>query len=148
MRVAFVLAILLASLFYTYHAFTGLDFLSAAGRLGPGFFPRLVGSSLVLACLWSLATDLPRAREDDTASEFRPLVGVVAALSALLIVLFGLLGGTLAMGLFLLLALSVLNRGRHLQNLAVAVAVPVAIHLLFDVWLGATMPEGRLPLPS
>ncbi len=51
MRLAFLLAILLASCFYTYVAFTDFSFLSRTGRLGPGFFPRLIGIGLIGFCL-------------------------------------------------------------------------------------------------
>ena len=45
---------------------------------------------------------------------------------------------------FLLATLTVLNRGRHVQNLAVAVLLPTAIYLLFDVWLNAAIPRGMI----
>ena len=43
MRLAFTAAILCLAVLYTYWAFADLSFLSSAGRLGPGFFPRIVG---------------------------------------------------------------------------------------------------------
>jgi hypothetical protein len=43
--------------------------------------------------------------------------------------------------------LAVLNRGRHVQNALLAVALPVGAYLLFKVWLNAAMPRGILPLP-
>ncbi len=49
--------------------------------------------------------------------------------------------------MFLLVTLSILNRGHLLQNVAIAVALPAAIYFLFDAWLNAAMPEGVLPLP-
>jgi hypothetical protein len=144
MRVAFLLALLAASLFYGWIAFTQLDFLGVTGRLGPGFFPRIIATALVAVCLLSLPADLARMREDDVRSAWWPTVSVVAALSAGMIVLFTLIGGTLAMAVFLLAALSYLNRGRHVVNLAVAALMPLAVYFLFDAWLNASMPEGRL----
>jgi hypothetical protein len=41
----------------------------------------------------------------------------------------------------------VLNRGKTVQNVAVSVGLPVALFLLFDVWLNASMPPGLLGLP-
>lgn len=147
MRVGFLLALLAASLFYTYHAFADLAFLSAAGRLGPGFFPRLIGVLLVVACLLSLAGDVTRMRGDDMRSDHWPTILTIAGFSAAMIWLFALVGGLVAMALFLLATLSILNRGHVVQNLAIALLLPLCIHLLFDVWLNASMPEGRLPLP-
>lgn len=147
MRVAFLLALLAASLFYSYVAFAQLAFLSAAGRLGPGFFPRLIGVLLVAFCLLCLMTDLRRMRSDDMRSAYWPTILMIAVLSGGMIWLFTLVGGTLAMVVFLLVTLSILNRGHVVQNVAVALLLPAGIYFLFDVWLNASMPEGRLPLP-
>lgn len=147
MRVMFLLALLAASLFYSYVAFVELAFLSSSGRLGPGFFPRLIGTALVAFCMICLATDIRRMRSDDTRSAYWPTILVIAGLSAGMIWLFTLIGGPLAMVVFLLVTLSVLNRGHVVQNVAVAVLLPAGIYFLFDVWLNASMPEGRLPLP-
>ena len=147
MRVGFLLVLLGASLFYSYVAFAELAFLGTTGRLGPGFFPRLIGGALLAVCLLCLSQDIRRMRSDDTRSAFWPTILVIAALSAGMIWLFTLVGGTLAMGIFLLATLSVLNRGHVVQNVAIAVLLPLGIYYLFDVWLNASMPEGRLPLP-
>lgn len=147
MRVGFLLALLAGSAFYSYYAFAELAFLSSTGRLGPGFFPRIIGIGLIAMCLLGLVQDVRRMRSDDTRSAFWPQVLMVAALSAGMIVLFPLVGGTLAIAVFLLAALSVLNRGHLVQNVAVAVLLPLGVYFLFDVWLNAAMPEGLLPLP-
>ena len=42
MQLAFTAAILGLAVLYTYWAFGDLSFLSSTGRLGPGFFPRIV----------------------------------------------------------------------------------------------------------
>jgi putative tricarboxylic transport membrane protein len=147
MRVGFLLAVLAAAVFYSYFAFAELAFLSRTGRLGPGFFPRIIGVGLIAVCLLGLPQDIARMRSDDMRSAFWPSVLVVAALSAGMIWLFTLVGGTLAMAVFLLAALSFLNRGRVLQNVAIAVLLPLGVYFLFDVWLNASMPKGYLPLP-
>jgi hypothetical protein len=56
------------------------------------------------------------------------------------------LGGPLAMVVYMLATLSVLNRGRILQNIAISVGLPIVLFLLFDVWLNASMPSGILGL--
>jgi hypothetical protein len=146
MRLAFTAAILCLALFYTYWAFAGLSFLSSAGRLGPGFFPRIIGVALVVACLLTLAGDLKK-REGGGVSSYWRITLVVAALSGALILVLNVLGGPLAMVLYMLVTLSVLNRDKTVQNVAVSVGLPVALFLLFDVWLKASMPPGLLGLP-
>jgi hypothetical protein len=147
MRVVFLLALLAGSLFYTWYAFAELSFLSRTGRLGPGFFPRIIVVSLVALCLLCLARDIRRARADNMGSAYWPTIGAIAALSAGMIWLFTLVGGPLAMGLFLFAALSFLNRGHLVQHAAIAVLLPTGISFLFDVWLNASMPDGRFDLP-
>jgi hypothetical protein len=146
MRVAFTAAILCIAVFYTYWAFAELNFLSSAGRLGPGFFPRIIGVALIATCLLTLAGDRRKREDDGTLSSFWGITLVVAALSGVFILVLDLLGGPLAMVLYMLVTLSVLNRGRMLQNVAVSIGFPIALFLLFDVWLNASMPQGVLGL--
>lgn len=147
MRIAFLLALLAASLFYSYVAFVDLRFLSAAGRLGPGFFPRIIGVGLIVFTLMSLAADMRLARADDTASDYWGDVGIVVLFSVLFVLSLSYLGGIVATAVFLFVALSVLNRGRHLINAVLALLMPLGVYLLFDVALNAAVPEGMLPLP-
>jgi len=144
MRAGFLLAILLVSGGYTWLAFAELDYLSSAGRLGPGFFPRIIGVCLVALCAHSLYADF-RLREALSAHWRTTLV--VAAFSAAFVAVLDLLGGLLSMVAFLGAALAYLNRGRPLQNAALAVILPVCVYLLFKVWLNAALPRGILPLP-
>jgi len=147
MRVAFTLVILCLALFYTYWAFVELSFLSSTGRLGPGFFPRIVGLALIATTLYTLAADYSRREADDALSDFWRITISVAALSALFVLLLNVLGGLLAMIAFMLAALFILNRGRPVQNVVVSLALPGAVFLLFDRWLNAAVPEGIVPLP-
>ena len=55
MHAGFQLGVLLLAGLYSYFAFTDLGWLSSAGRIGPAFFPRIVGVALVLLTAWSLA---------------------------------------------------------------------------------------------
>jgi hypothetical protein len=145
MRLAFTAAILALALFYTYWAFAELSFWSSAGRLGPGFFPRIIGLALIVACVLTLAGDLGK-REGGAVSSYWRITLVVAGLSGAFILVLNVLGGPLAMVVYMLTTLSVLNRGRMLQNIAVSVGLPVVLFLLFDVWLNASMPPGVLGL--
>ena len=71
---------------------------------------------------------------------------VVAALSGAFVLLLEILGGPLAMVVYML-ATSVLNPGRSIQNVAISVGLPLALFLLFDRWLNASMPPDALGLP-
>lgn len=147
MRTAFLLATLVVSGLYTYVAFADLAFLSSAGRLGPGFFPRVIGIGLLAMCLCSLYADLRARRDQGEPSSYRALVATIAVLSGLFVAMLDVLGGVLAMIAFLLMTLTVLNRGSPTLNAVVALALPIAVYLLFDRWLNASMPSGMVPFP-
>jgi hypothetical protein len=145
MRAGFLGALLLLAGGYSYVAFADLSYLSSAGRLGPGFFPRIIGVGLTALCAYSLYAD--RARKPEPLSAFWRTLTAVAGLSAAFVLALELVGGLLSMIAFMAATLAVLNRGRHVQNALLAVALPVGAYLLFKVWLNAAMPRGILPLP-
>jgi hypothetical protein len=145
MRVGFILAVLFLAAGYTFIAFRDLSYLSSAGRLGPGFFPRIIGVSLVVLCAYSLYADRKHAAE--AGSAFGRTAVVVGLLSALFVALLNVLGGLLSMIVFMAAALAFLNPGRRLQNGLLAVLLPLAIYLMFRVWLNAAMPRGLWELP-
>jgi hypothetical protein len=147
MRLGFTAAFLCLAVLYTYWAFADLSFLSSTGRLGPGFFPRIVGLLLIAACLFTLAGDLKERHGGDVISTYWRTTLVVAGLSGVLVLLLEILGGWLALVVYLLATLSVLNRDRTLQNVAISVGFPFALFLLFDVWLNAPLPSDALGLP-
>jgi hypothetical protein len=145
MRTAFLAGVLLIAAGYTYLAFTGLPYLSSAGRLGPGFFPRFIGIALLVLVLYSLIADGKRDVQAAAPSRHWRVTLVLAALSAGFIAAIEALGGLLAMIAFMALALAVLNPGRRLQNALVAVGLPVSVYLVFRLWLNAAIPPGVLP---
>lgn len=146
MRLAFTAAILGLAAFYTYWAFAALSFWSSAGRLGPGFFPRIIGVALIVACVLTLAGDLKRREAEALASYWRVTV-LVAGLSGGFVLALNVLGGPLAMVVFMLVSLSVLNRGKTVQNVAISIGLPLVMFLLFDRWLNASVPQDSLGLP-
>jgi len=147
MRLAFTATILCLAVLYSYWAFAELSFWSSAGRLGPGFFPRIVGLILIVACVLTLTGDLKARHDDGALSSFWGITGVVAALSGAFILLLEVLGGPLAMIVYMLATLSVLNPGRSMQNVAISLGFPLALFLLFDRWLNASIPPDALGLP-
>ena len=72
---------------------------------------------------------------------------VVAALSGVFVLLLEVLGGPLAMVLYMLTTLMVLNRGKMIQNVAISLGLPLMLFLLFDRWLNASLPTDSLGLP-
>jgi putative tricarboxylic transport membrane protein len=147
MRLGFTAAILCAAALYSYWAFADLSFLSSTGRLGPGFFPRIVGLILIVVCVLTLAGDLRDRCVEGGLSNYWRITVVVAALSGVFILLLEFLGGPLAMGIYLLVTLSVLNPGRSMQNVAISIGLPLALFLLFERWLNASIPPDALGLP-
>jgi lysylphosphatidylglycerol synthetase-like protein (DUF2156 family) len=147
MRAGFLLAILFVAAAYTYVAFAELTYLSSAGRLGPGFMPRIIGVGLVAMCVFSLYGDLSRHGADETLSPAWRSAAVLALLSGVFVALLEVLGGLLSMMAFMAAALWVLNRGHHLQNALVAILLPLGTYVVFVVWLRASMPQGMLGLP-
>lgn len=145
MRAGFLLAVLALAAGYTTLAFSELSWLSPAGRLAPGFFPRIIGVSLTALCLYSLYADRRKTLHVE-ASDWRA-AATIALLSAGLVALLDVLGGLLAMVLFMTAALYFFNRARPLQNALIALILPAGVYLLFRVWLNAAMPRGMLPLP-
>lgn len=146
MRVAFKLAILAGSIFYTWIAFVDLEPLTANGRLGPGFFPRAIGVGLVVFTIYSLIADR-RERHADESTPNVPDIIVFTLLALGFVALLNLIGGLFAMIVYMLVALSVFNRGKHLSNVLISVLLPFAIFLMFDTWLNANLPQGPIPLP-
>lgn len=146
MRIAFMLFVLAAAVFYTSIAFLDLNFLSRTGRLGPGFFPRIVGSMMVLLSIWSLTDALRARRQEDTDDGRWRDVLILMGLAIVFAVTLRVFGGFIATAIYLALALSVLNRGKPLQNAMLSVLVPVVVYLLFDKVLNASMPPGLIEI--
>ncbi|HJT62358.1 MAG TPA: tripartite tricarboxylate transporter TctB family protein [Burkholderiales bacterium] len=145
MRAGFLGALLLVAGGYSYVAFAELTYLSSAGRLGPGFFPRIIGAALVALCAYSLYAD--RGLAPEPRSPFWRTTAAMVGLSAAFVLMLEVIGGLLSMMAFMAATLALLNRGRHLQNALVALVLPIAFYLLFRVWLNAAIPRGMLPLP-
>jgi len=142
MRAGFQLGVLLFAGLYSYLAFTDLSWLSSAGRLGPAFFPRIIGVSLAGLAAWSLVAEWGTPRER-LAEHWRAALAL-AFLSGMFVAVLDVLGGLLAMILFMAAALAWFNRGRHLQNALLALLLPAGMYLLFKVWLNAGVPRGML----
>jgi small-conductance mechanosensitive channel len=147
MRIAFRLVLLAGALFYSYIAFSDLSFMSRTGRLGPGFFPRIIGIAAVIVILWTLIDELRKRKLSKREDHQWGDVILLVALAIGYAVLLRLFGGFVATIIFLLFSLFFLNPGQHLKNLMVSVLVPAAVYLLFDQLLNANMPPALFALP-
>lgn len=147
---------------YTWLAMD-LDWRDQAGRIGAGFFPRVIGTLgtvlSAVAALRALRTPPPDDPPADpltggAADLVHPeggrhpwtLAGAVAA-AALLLFVLAPLGAVLASALFTFVLLRLLGRGPLLGDLVLSISIPLALYLLLEAWLEAGLPAGVLPLP-
>ncbi|MBF8193820.1 tripartite tricarboxylate transporter TctB family protein [Nonomuraea sp. K274] len=148
---AFLAVILVIFAVYTQLAM-GMEWRTTAGRIGPGFFPRLIGVAGMALCCVAIVRSLRPAREAGTEEEAghgrhpRLLALTCAALAGLLI-LFLPLGAVLTAALFIFVLSRLLGRRTVVADLVLSVLVPLALYLLFEVGLDTGLPQGVLPLP-
>jgi hypothetical protein len=156
MRIVFLLAVLSGAIFYSYIAFFDLSFLTRTGRIGPGFFPRIVGGTMIAMTLWAIvdalqdrramAAGAARGPNDPPDGLWRDVI-ILAALVIGYAVMMRLFGGLISTVIYLGLALSIFNPGRHLQNALIAVIFPGLVYVAFDRFLNANMPPALFTLP-
>ena len=157
-RALFFAVLLVVMAGYTRMAF-GLEWVTVAGRIGPGFFPRIIGLLSLAIIVWALVRSLlpgavddedqvagdEEAGEADLGKHPVPLLVVLAAAVVFLLIFFLPLGAIVACALFLLAALFLLNRRQPVVNVVIALALPVLVYLLFQTALNAGLPAGILP---
>ncbi|PKH42105.1 Tripartite tricarboxylate transporter TctB family protein [Nocardioides alpinus] len=154
-KTVFLAVVLLVFAVYTEIAF-GLDWRTQAGRIGPGFFPRIVGVAGVAITLWSLVSAIRCPEEDEVVAledevgeadlgKHPRLLAIMVLAAAVFAATLVWLGAIISSALFLGVMLSLLNRGRHLANAVVAIGVPLVMYLLLQTLLNAGLPEGILP---
>lgn len=146
MRIVFLLVVLAGGVYYAYGAFANLDFLTRTGRLGPGFFPRIVGSSIVVLTIWVLVDALRARRGDEVDPGDWRDAAMLMALAISFAVMLRLFGGFVATVIYLAVALTLLNAGKHVQNAVLSIVVPIVIYLLFDRLLNASMPPAMFEI--
>ncbi len=111
---------------------------------GPGFLPFWLAVGLAVGAVGILIEGRLSPAQDapwfPTAAARNRLL-LLALLTTLLI--FGVwpLGMLVAIGLYLLLFLGIFMRGRWPVILTIAIAVPLAVHLLFERWLMVPLPH-------
>ncbi|MFN3002568.1 tripartite tricarboxylate transporter TctB family protein [Mycolicibacterium wolinskyi] len=158
-KLAFLGVLLIGFAFYTEMAM-GMEWRTVAGRIGPGFFPRILGGIAMVITVIALAreffarpSDKPtsaaeaaeEAAEPDLGRHPRALVAFVVA-AAVFVALFGILGAAVSGVLFLGVTLWFLDREHHVRALIIAISVPVLLYLAFETGLNVGLPQGILPI--
>lgn len=155
-KVAFLVLVLVVLAAYTEMAF-GMEWRTTAGRIGPGFFPRILGVVALAVTAWTIVvalrapadTDEVVALEDETGDgdlgRHPGLLALMVLAAGVLVATLIALGAVVASALFLLAMLWTLNRAHPVTNALVAVGLPVALYLLFQTLLNAGLPAGVLP---
>jgi putative tricarboxylic transport membrane protein len=142
-RVVWLAAIAAVAAVYTWMAF-GMEWETEAGRIGPGFFPRIIGALTVALCLVAIARCVRNPRQAEPGNGRLVAYASVGMLGYLL--LFEYVGAAIASVLFMLFLLAATNRGHTVANVALAVLLPAALYALFEYGLGAGLPPGPLPV--
>ena len=119
-----------------------MEWETQAGRIGPGFFPRIIGGLTVVLCLVAIVRCLREPQPAEGGHGRLVAITSIGLLGYLLV--FEYLGAALASVAFMLYLLSVINRGRTVANVVLAVLLPAALYVLFEVALDANLPPGVL----
>lgn len=159
-KLAFLGLILLGFALYTEIAM-GMEWRTVAGRIGPGYFPRLLGFLAMAITVVAMVREVMRrpvadgpvdaveaaeeAAEPDLGRHPVALLGFVVA-AAVFVGLFGILGAALSGILFLGATLWFLDREHHVRAVIVAIAVPVLLYLAFESGLNVGLPQGIVPI--
>ena len=158
-KLVFLGVLLLVFAVYTQMAM-GMEWRTTAGRIGPGFFPRILGVTAIAVIVVAAAREILSRPGDDSTSEVEAaeeaaepdlgrhtlaLVAFIAA-AAVFVALLGVLGAALAGILFLGVTLWFLDREHHVRAVIIAIAVPVLLYLALQVGLDVGLPQGILPL--
>lgn len=156
-KTVFLAVVLVVLAVYTEMGF-GLEWRTAAGRIGPGFFPRIVGLLGLAITLWSLVVALRSSEADDEVVPLEEEVGdadlgkhprlltIMVVAATVFVFTMVTLGAVVSAALFLFLMLWLLNRGHLVLNTVVSIGLPLGLFLLFQTLLNAGLPDGILPL--
>lgn len=146
-RIAAVLLLIFAV--YTMAAARDMGF--ARGRVpGPGFAPFWIGMALAIASLAILAEAFRQPKSAPDAHEsprgVSVPVSIVVAFAVVTVTAVALIGplGMLASLALMLAIMTRLLGAAWRTSVLTAVALPVALHLVFGVWLKVPLPRGPL----
>jgi putative tricarboxylic transport membrane protein len=144
--VAAPLAGVVLSIVLLWHT-RGLDDVAQAGRLGPGFWPRLVLLGLGMSSLAKLVLDVRRARPRDVTGADRvpispPLLVVAIVVIVAYVATTPVLGFALATLAFVAVFMALSGARSPLTIAATAVGSTVAVLYLFIKLVYLPLPKG------
>jgi putative tricarboxylic transport membrane protein len=142
--------ILLVVLAVYFQLALGMEWRTTAGRIGPGFFPRIIGGAGIVLTLVALVgslrrTGLPAEADTDDLGRHPWTLAIVVGACAALAAAFTLLGAVVAGALFLIGCLWLLNREHPVLNAVLGIGLATGLYLLFQTLLNAGLPAGVLP---
>lgn len=132
----------------------GLEWRTQAGRIGPGYFPRIIGVLAIVLSMLAFAQDLRSDvhevvdLEDEVGDAAEhlgrhpALMAIFVLLCAGFITLLPLIGAIVSTALFLGVTLLLLDRENRVRSVVLAVAIPVLLYAIFDIALNAGLPSG------
>jgi putative tricarboxylic transport membrane protein len=156
-KALFLVVVLLILAVYTEMSF-GLAVTTRAGRIGPGYFPRIIGCAAVVLTLIALVQSMRAGSgEDDDAVDLEEDAGeadlghhpkamlVTVAASMVLVATLTTLGAIVSGVIFMFALLWFLNRTHPVTNILLGLGLPLAMYLLFQTFLNSGLPAGILP---
>jgi putative tricarboxylic transport membrane protein len=139
---AVALAYLLADLQYP---------ITRNGEVGPGLFPLMVGSLLLVSTIGFAIERRGHVSFDEASDVAKPRTGgghwralFILAAAATYIVVLPIFGDLLSTLITSLVVLRARGMSRWLPSLGLAIGLSVLIHVCFVVLLGVPLPEGRI----
>lgn len=109
---------------------------------GSGFFPRVVGITLIVLLIIELIKNVKDEQEDAFSMEHLRLFLLLIATTTVYIFLFNIFGAILSTILFMVAVLFLFNKGKRIQNLVLGISIPIALFILFEVLLNTGLPKG------
>lgn len=145
-----------------------MDWRTSSGQIGPGFFPALLGTAIVVCAAAALTRVLVRLRASTppsdeeavtpgdavTAAEgsgvpespwVRTTVVLVVLMAAFVTFLLPL-GAVIGSALFLLATTQILNPNGRVTNIVLSLSLPIGLYLLLETLLRAGLPPGPIPV--
>lgn len=141
-----LISIVLGAIYF----FTALRFpeVTAGDRTGPRLFPMIVGTISMIAGALLCILDKRSGKSEPVAWNFIQdrAVWIKIAVTMILGITYGIVldtwGYLLATTAFMICATMMINRGRFVQNLLIAVLFPVVTYGAFAVALQLSLPRG------
>lgn len=154
-KVIFLAVLLLVLAAYTQISFEMLA--TVGGRIGPGFFPRVIGGAAAVLTLIALVQSMRTGSGEEDTVDLEEDMGegdlgrhpkamiITIALTMVLVATLTSLGAIVSGVIFMFVLLWFLNRTHLVMNIVLSLGLPLGMYLLFQTVLNSGLPEGILP---